>query len=305
MLFDLISDFHVEMNVGWNTTRFYEEGDPIHFAWHNARHENSDVLVIAGDTANHLDFTRDVIVEASRYYPHVVFVDGNHEHYNNYRNKWTVMRDVEWLQQQFNWNDKIVDNVTYLVGQTTYKIGSTLFIGENGWYNFCFSMGAHPKQQQRDWRMQSNDPNCIRFGKKHRPEKLARKHVETLKEHVYWAQNDDTIDEIVVVTHTLPTEQAFGQFANPSHPFFALNGAYCNNWMREVWEADEKGKIKTWCFGHTHERRDFFDERGLHFVCNPRGYRGEKKWGDAGFAGIIQVDTEEPVTQSAFGDIEG
>ncbi len=302
MKFDLISDFHVEMNVGWNTTQLYTKGDPLHFAWHRARNEGSDVLVVAGDTSNFHEFTRDVIVEAAGYYEHVVFVDGNHEHYSNYRNKWTVYRDEEWFANQFNHRNKVVDNVTYLIGQTTYKVGRTLFIGANGWYNFLFTHGAHPKQQQRDWRMQSNDPNCIRFGKKHRPEKLARRDVDTLKDHVYWAQYDETIDEIVVVTHTLPTETAFMQFAMPTHPFFALNGAYCNNWMSEVWEADTAGKIKTWCFGHTHERRDFF-ENGIRFVCNPRGYRGEKKWNNEGFRGVEQIDTEE-TPGSAFGEIE-
>jgi len=299
MIFDLISDFHVEMNVGWNTTRLYEKGDPIHYAWH--KQAESPILVMAGDTANHLDFTRDVLVEAAKFYEHVVFVDGNHEHYSNYRNKMTVMQDTEWLQRQFNFNDKIVDNVTYLVGDTTYKVGSTLFIGNNGWYNFMHTAGAHPKAQQRAWRQQSNDPVCIRFGKKNRPEKLARRHTDELRALVVAAQDDDTVDEIVVVTHTLPTEVAFMQFNNPSHPFFALNGAYCNNWMSQVWEADEAKKIKTWCFGHTHEQRDFFEDH-VRFVCNPRGYRGERNW-HAPFNGIRQIDTEES-PQSAFGVIE-
>ena len=47
MKFDLISDFNVEMNVAFQTTRLYEEGDPKHYAWHNDR--KSDVLVMAGD----------------------------------------------------------------------------------------------------------------------------------------------------------------------------------------------------------------------------------------------------------------
>ena len=226
MKFDLISDFHVEMNVSFKTTRLWEQGDPIHYAWHNDR--KSDLLVVAGDSANSHEFARDVIVEASKYYEHVVFVDGNHEHYSNYQNGWTVLRDMEWFNRQFTWNDKIVDNVTYLDGNNTFKIDKTLFIGVNGWYNFTFARGAHFKEQWRAWQNGSNDPVCIRFGKKNKPHKLARSQMDLLKNHVIAAQNDDTIDEIVVVTHTLPIESAFGQFGVPSHPFYPLNGAYGN-----------------------------------------------------------------------------
>jgi hypothetical protein len=127
--------------------------------------------------------------------------------------------------------------------------------------------------------------------------------MEQLKAHVIAAQTDDTVDEIVVITHTLPIESAFGAFGNPSHKFYPLNGAYGNELMEQVWEADEANKIKTWCFGHTHEIRDFF-ENDIHFMCNPRGYRGEKKWHGVGFNGILQVDTEEPEIQSAFGEVE-
>jgi predicted phosphodiesterase len=300
MMVDLLSDFHLEMNVGWNTTSLYQEGDPIHYAWH--KQAGSPVLVIAGDTANHIESTRDVIVEASKYYEHVVFVDGNHEHYSNYKDGKTVMVDMEWLNTQFNTKDRIVDNVTYLNGDTSYQIGDTLFIGANGWYNFMHSTGAHPKAQQQAWRNQSNDSVCIRFGKKNRPEKLARRQTNQLIALVENARFDESVKDIVVVTHTLPTEQAFVEYNNPSHPFFALNGAYCNNWMSEVLDADKAGKIKTWCFGHTHQRRDFFDKDGVHYVCNPRGYRGERNWHNP-FNGIQTVDTNEVVTYSAFGEV--
>lgn len=299
MKFDLISDFHVEFNVGYNTTPTWERGDPLHYAWHKDR--KSDVLVIAGDTSNFHEHTRDIIVEAARFYEHVVFVDGNHDHYSNRQNGWSVMRDMEWFNRQFTWNDRIVDNVTFLDGSNNLLVGTTLFIGANGWYNFRHSTGADPRAQERTWKRQSNDPVYIRFGKKNRPEKLARRQTDQLVEKVKLMQDYDAVEEIVVVTHTLPTERAFGQFANPSHPFFPLNGAYCNNWMNQVWQADEAQKITTWCFGHTHERRDFFQDH-VHFVCNPRGYRGEKRWHDP-FNGIQQVDTQD-VMQSAFGEIE-
>jgi hypothetical protein len=155
----------------------------------------------------------------------------------------------------------------------------------------------------RNWRLGSNDSVCIRFGKKHRPEKLAQRQASLLTELVKKAQTDDTVEEIVMITHTLPIDTAFGHFNNPSHPFYPLNGAYGNAFMHYVWDADKSKKIKTWCFGHTHERRDFF-EHGIHFVSNPRGYRGERKFDGSGFNGILQLDTEEVPVMSAFGEVE-
>lgn len=301
MKFDLISDFHVEMNVAYKGTYLWKEGEPILYAWNKDR--KSDVLVIAGDSANHHEDAAAVIIEAAQYYEHVVFVDGNHEHYSNSRNGMSVMKDMEYFNTMFNARNRVVNNVTYLNGVKTWQTGSTRFIGACGWYDFSFAKGMHPKAQERAWRQDSNDPVCIRFGKKNRPQKLAERQAGQLKDLVLAAQDDSTVEEIVVITHTLPCETAFGTFMNPTHVFFPLNGAYGNAFMRYVWEADKAGKIKTWCFGHTHEKRDFF-ENGIHFMCNPRGYRGEKKWHGRGFNGIVQVDTEEPVIQSAFGEIE-
>jgi predicted phosphodiesterase len=66
-----------------------------------------------------------------------------------------------------------------------------------------------------------------------------------------------------------------------------------------VWEADFKHKIKVWTFGHTHFTYDFVEE-GIRFVCNPRGYGGER-WKNSQ-RHILQIDTDD-LSGSAFGDI--
>lgn len=301
MKFDLISDFHVEMNIANKVTRTWKPGDPEYYAWDKDR--KSPILVVAGDTSNMIEYTMAVILEASMYYAHILFVDGNHEHYSNHRDGRTVPVDMDEFR---TFADELEDQrITYLDGERTKQFDKTLFIGANGWFDFSFARGIHPKQQERNWKQMSNDPRCCRFGKKNRPEKLARRQATQLKELVEKHQDNPDVEEIVVVTHTLPHWDAFGQYRNPSHEFYPLNGAYGNAWMKKVWEADKVGKVKTWCFGHTHDRRDFFDQ-GVRFISNPRGYRGEKKtFGDVhGFEGIQQIDTEE-TPGSAFGEIEG
>lgn len=283
MQFDLISDFHVEMNVPNSAVGAWKEGDPWFFAWHNA---NSKILVVAGDTANYVFSTCDIIKEASEYYEHVLFTDGNHEHYASKLLRQTVKSGCRLLNSKFSENP----GVTYLNGRNTKKIGSTLFIGVNGWYDFMMAFGYNTQAQRDVWLNESNDSRMIEFGKDD-PVKLAIRQSDLLMEHVKTAQDDRDINEIVIVTHTVPHKK--GLISDPTHPWYPLNGAYGNALMEKVRYADKTGKIKVWCFGHTHFQYDFVED-GIRYVTNPRGYRGEK-----GFQGLKLIDTKEDL-RSAF-----
>ena len=303
MKFDLISDFHVEMNLNYSDTRSWQEGDPSFYAWHKSR--KNPVLVMAGDLSNLSLTSMAIVEEAADHYDHVIWCDGNHEHYSGYldHTRHSLIQNMERFRVQAN---RDLENVTYLDGETTVKFGKTLFIGANGWYDFRFAHGLHPKQQEREWRQHSNDPVCIRFGKKNRPEKMADRQARQLADLVAAAQDDDSIEEIVVVTHTVPHRD--GLIKDPTHQWYNLNGAYGNMHMSKVRLADTKDKIKTWCFGHTHWIYDYF-VNGLRYISNPRGYRGELKWAkhcpnNRVFTGIVEVDTCEPEIESAFGERE-
>jgi len=63
--------------------------------------------------------------------------------------------------------------------------------------------------------------------------------------------------------------------------------------MKDIWL--DKGKIKTWAFGHIHSRFDAY-ANGVRFVCNPRGYHKEND-----FMGIRPISTDD-VDSSAFGE---
>lgn len=295
MKFDLASDLHCDMNTPYASLRPWRQGEPKYYAWHIDR--KSDVLVIAGDTHNDIYEAVQIIQEASQYYDEVIFTDGNHEHYNNYiyearhRPLSSVVKDMDYLRDLAARHERL----TYLDGDTTKLIDDTLFIGACGWYDFTMAVGVHPKEQLREWKQKSNDPRCCRFGKHNRPEKLARRQAEQLVQHVRAAQDDDKIAEIVVITHTVPHLK--GLIQDRSHPWYPLNGAYGNGFMSRLWAADQASKIKVWCFGHTHERKDFVAE-GIRFVCNPRGYQARR------FDGVLQIDTNEELIGSAFGPIE-
>ena len=302
MKFDLVSDFHYEQH-SWlpSISPDWEEGDPKYYDW--ARQKRSDVLVMPGDTANAVTAAIRVYQEAARYYDHIIFTNGNHEHYADKEADSKVSYDEEFLVE-FAQSDP--DKYTYLDSTRTKIVGDTMFIGACGWYDFKMAYGYHPKEQERTWRLQSNDSTLIRFGRDHRtnesnrPERMAVRQAERLARQVEDVQDDPSIREIVVMTHTAPHPR--GLIKDRTHSWYPLNGAYGNTEMQRVWNRDKVGKIKVWCFGHTHMLNDFVDH-DIRFISNPRGYGGEYRIG-LPFSGIIQVDTEMELIKSAFGPVE-
>lgn len=298
MKFDLISDFHVEMN----NPNQREPGDtrpreeiPFYYPWD--RQKQSDVLVIAGDTSNTPDNTIRVLDEARRYYETVIFVDGNHDHYVGYREPDRTVGVNTTFFQNYVYGHA---GIEYLDGLHTVLFGDCLFIGANGWYDWKTHPYSSREQQHQDWKRDMNDSRCIRFDPEGYPDKLALLQAERLAKHVEEAQEDDAIRQIVVVTHTIP--HRYGLISD-SHPWAYLNGSYLNTEMRRVWEADRAGKIRNWVFGHTHFFYDFMAEGGIRFTTNPRGYRGEER--SQSFPGIRQIDTEEVWALLAPTDSEG
>ena len=302
MKFDLVSDFHYEQHAWLPTIRpEWNDGDPKYYDW--PLFKRSDVLVMPGDTANSVAGAVKVYQEAARYYDHIIFTDGNHEHYFDKEFDSKVSFDEELLLE-FAQSDP--DQYTYLDSRRGIRVGTTLFIGACGWYDFQMAFGYHPKEQQRLWKRQSADSMFIRFGRDHRtdennrPERLAERQAERLAAQVEKAQEDPKTEEIVVVTHTAPHPRCL--ITDRTHPWYPLNGAYGNTDMQKVWNRDKAKKIRAWCVGHTHILNDFI-EHDIRFISNPRGYAGEIPIGRP-FSGPVQVDTEEELIVSAFGPVE-
>lgn len=275
--FDLISDFHAEMNRPWEEYPNYD-GWHTYYPWHLEK--QSDVLVIAGDCSNDPSTTCAVLGEAASVYPHVLFVDGNHEHYIGYTHRdATVGVNQQWLR------DFAAEhaNVTYLEETGITRFGSTAFIGCNGWYDWMGYHLASREQQRAYWKKDSNDSRCIRFDKM--PDKMARYQADQLRLRVEELAQDDTIERIVVVTHTIPHTRGL---IPHNHPFGYLNGSYTNTAMEQVWLANGHEKITAWVYGHTHFHADF-DAEGIRFINNARGYRGEGN----GFVAIRKIDLTE------------
>ena len=82
------------------------------------------------------------------------------------------------------------------------------------------------------------------------------KQINLLTDLIFKYDKDDSINKIVLVTHTVPKKE------------------YAHNLRIEV-NSDYKNlfnissKLKYWLFGHTHQQMDKKD--GIRFISNPRG----------------------------------
>ena len=258
MYFDLISDLHVDRNDWFKPEKQM-------YDWESEK--KSDTLVIAGDMADGIKLAIRLCGEASEFYDEVIIVDGNHEHF---RSGMTVSGGCKIIADYCKKNPK-VKFLNRQHGSNFVKIGSCAFIGANGWYNFGFDCGTLTAQQYK-WKS-SNDAKYISWDDY--PLELANKDTKFLADTVRLLQHDEDITSIVVVTHTMPIEDAFGEYASIDYSFFFNLGQYINSSLSLVWKIDTKNKIKKWCFGHTHAERDFY-KHGIHFIANPRGYKYEE-----------------------------
>jgi predicted phosphodiesterase len=293
MKFQYGSDFHADMQWKRRDLLLYIKGDIQEcFPW--AEHKTADVLVINGDTSNYHELTGKVLLEALKYWPTVIFTDGNHDHYDNSYNDRTVGDDVEYFTELAKNNP----GLHYLNGKGTgVLIDGTLFIGACGWYNWMSCEGISREIQHERWKKEINDAKCIRFNVASYPDRLAYRHANELREMVAEAQTNPDVKNIVILTHTVPHIKGVVPMG---HQWWPLNGSYHNTFMEQVW-TQPHDKVKFWLFGHTHEFYDFLAEDIL-FKSNPRGYAGEKRTKD--FETFVELDTEEQKFFSAFGEIE-
>lgn len=256
--FDYISDLHVDLS----DKEIFDDVDSF------AETKKSDILVINGDCSNNSFMTIEIIKQFAEFYKHIVFTDGNHEHYNS-----VLLKQNERILFNFAQNS---DNIHYLNGNTV-TIGNTAFIGANGWYDFCGSNGLYtPDYERAIWNMSSNDSSFIDFGNEN-PELLAVDQSIEIEENIWKSSNNDKIKNIVVMTHTVPIREGV---VGEDHPWFKYNGSFFCKALNDI--ASNVGmskfdKLRYWMFGHTHLPSKTRKEN-VDFICHPRGYPGEPNY---------------------------
>lgn len=258
MKFDLASDLHINHYAP--------------FRWDNVTPSEADILIIAGDMSEDLEETADFLFDAKKYYKNVCYVDGNHDHYQI--NKASKDRKSVSENEQFLSDAANKDGWTYLVS-TDLVLGDTAIIGNNGWYSWNTGDARYTEVDYRNaWKLYMSDSRLIKFNTME-PNGLAERDARILSDKVLKYDKDDTIKNIVCVTHTLPIFDVLTVKKEKNSADVAWNllgGSFYNHYMENVNELSQK--VKLFCFGHTHYDHDV-TKNHTRIVSHPKGYPGE------------------------------
>lgn len=267
--------------------------------------ENADVLVLSGDilVANSLG-DRDLynimgeatqsnrfhtfMQECSARFPNVVYVAGNHEHYDG-----DYAKTIPKLKEKFNYlkNVHILDKEYVTFGDVTF-IGGTLWTDMNKEDALTL---FHIKRAMNDFRIVENsnrmvsrkvplykkDENgvylknekgyMIEDGFKFKqevstfaPEDAVADHYKMM-EYIKHIVSEKANEKFVVCGHHAPSKSS----TKPRYQHDTLmNGGYSSDLSEFILDHPQ---IKLWTHGHTHDIFDYMIGT-TRVACNPRGY---------------------------------
>ena len=258
--------------------------------------DNADVLILGGDICVAKDimnkddtgifdrFDRSKTIhtffqECCERFPHVVYIMGNHEHYNgDYPSTIGILRDRLGYLSNLN----ILDKQTVTIDDVTF-IGGTLWTDMNKEDPITL---LHIKGCMNDFRCvtNSNHPGVIYNGghfnesnqfvedpwgthvrqAKFSPEDAVEDHKKMLA-YIQLMLEGKFDQKFVVVGHHAPSKAS-------THPRYKdelmMNGGYSSALDEFIMDHPQ---IKLWTHGHTHEDFDYM-VGSTRIVCNPRGY---------------------------------
>jgi len=269
--------------------------------------DNADVLVLSGDICVAKDLMQhdpynimDGIGRSARYhkffqecsarFSHVVYVFGNHEHYNG---------DFATSFKQIRDNLSYLKNL-HILDKEVFKLDDVTFIGGTLWTDMNKEDPLtlyHIKSMMNDFRVVSNGDRVVNykirvpvdkpvgvtdeewlvhphFGRTKEvfntrtamfcPEDAVEDHKKMLGfiQSIIEGRNDE---KFVVCGHHAPSRLS-------THPRYKedvlMNGGYSSSLDDYIMDHPQ---IKLWTHGHTHEPFDYMVGE-TRIVCNPRGY---------------------------------
>ena len=247
---DIVSDLHIDhWDKNYNTKYPYGniKNYPLKFT-----NTDSDYLIIAGDISDDLENSIEYMNKISKYYKNILFIDGNHEHVNNYPN----------LYSQDYISDKIKNEKIKYLPNKPFVIDKTVFIGYCGWWDYNEGLNKDDCYDYfKDW-IDLSKEDSLKF-----IENVFEKSKEEynyLKKQLEYYQNKKNIENIIVITHTVPCIKYCGRNMHEQIKKFLTD--YNTQYMKLF----QYTKISHWIFGHTHYNWDE-DINGIKFICNSRG----------------------------------
>lgn len=250
---DVISDIHIEY---WtkNIKRNYNVGKIEDYPF-KFKKTNSKYLIVAGDISDDLSDSIYFLKDAKKYYDLILYVDGNHEHFNIY----PQLYSKDYI------NDKINDDKIYYLSKNSCILDSTAFIGCNGWWNYnnnnIDTIKKYIEKGHLD-RFNYNIENKMKLI--NNIIEKANDDFQFLNNEIIKYDNDSNIKNIIIITHTIPNVN-FG-FINKNDCLKNNFGTQFNTNFNNLYKSN---KISKWIFGHVHGYYNEFNK--IHYICNPRG----------------------------------
>ena len=234
----------------------------IHLEWGpfvipEREEDKNTVLVLAGDIGKAVVVERikDFIESASSRFKNVVYIMGNHEHYDfKFDNTY---KEIKSVLQEF-------DNV-YFLEKEAVIIDDVKFICASLWTDF----DGDRYMTKLECQFGMNDYACIGFPEEEigyrvlTPDDVLEDHYKAKDFIIHSLANTPSGMKKVVVTHHAPSSKSIDPI------FFGdrRNGAYVSNLEPIMYEY----KPNLWIHGHTHSNMDYTIDETRVF-CNPRGY---------------------------------
>jgi len=258
--------------------------------------ENADVLVLSGDICTAKQFkhkpkermmVKDFFQRCAFQFPHVVYVMGNHEHYNfdianTYDRLKAELADLPniHLLEKETWEH---NSVTFVAGTLWTDMNKddplTLWHCGKGMSDFSVITNSnrmvqhkrnvyHESERNEDGTLIVKAVDHYQSPSKWSPKDSVEDHKKML-DYIKIATEDKT-KQYVVVTHHAPTSISIAE----CYRFDTLmNGAFASDLSEFIMDRPQ---IKLWTHGHMHNVSDYMVGE-TRVVCNPRGYAGHEQ----------------------------
>lgn len=256
--------------------------------------DGADVLILSGDILVARDITHqdphnilgpeyrsnryhDFMQRCSEKFPHVIYIMGNHEHYNgdfakteaHLKDVLGYLKNVYVLEKEV----RVIDNVTFIGGTLWTDMNNsdplTLYHMKSMMNDFVCVQNSNRMVSYKTYEQVNGVDNRERPMFKERvsrfsPEDAVEEHVK-MKDYIQHIVQGRFDQKFVVVGHHAPSRLS-------THPRYAsetiMNGGYSSSLDEFIMDHPQ---IRLWTHGHTHEDFDY-QIGSTRIVCNPRGY---------------------------------
>lgn len=210
----------------------------------------SDIAIVAGD----ISVPDTVVADLQHMLPnarHIVFVAGNHEHYNGL--------DMSVGHQRMREDAEDTNGRVHFLENESVVIEGVRFIGATLWTDY--NLYDTPAESKAYAAKGMSDHWLIMDKGQFTPDKAALRHI-TSKYYIESELAKNFAGDTVVITHHCPSSRSIAPHyaGSPLNPAFASK---CDTSIKHC---------KLWVHGHTHSSFNYKVKSGARVVCNPAGY---------------------------------